>query len=223
MKPSSFYNRKVMIMNIAFLVREYVDSCKEREPIFVRNINVADINKNARDMEFHRLAKEGTIKRYKKGIYYKVKQTRFGELGIDKEELIIRKYIRNNNDIIGYITGPTIWNNWGLTTQVPNKKWIVTNVTKKNVHINDIRVKLIRPKIMVNSENYKLLQLLDVVNQMDYIQDIIWREFPNILINQINRFNEDELKQLIYLSNNYKKKVNDLICALIIKADTKER
>lgn len=115
-------------MEIAIIVKDYVDSCKEREPIFVKDVEVPIEYTNARDITFFRLEKDKKIKRYKKGIYYKPKVTMFGEVGIDTEQLILKQYIKKDDKINGYLTGPVVWNNWDITTQVPNRTWIATNL-----------------------------------------------------------------------------------------------
>ena len=64
---------------------------------------------------------------YQKGIYYKATQTPFGETTIDKEQLIIDKYLKDDN---GYETGPLILHKLGLTTQMPNQRTIASNKAK---------------------------------------------------------------------------------------------
>jgi hypothetical protein len=49
-------------MDIAKKVKQYVDECKEREPILVKEVKVEDKYKNARDITFYRLEKENKIK-----------------------------------------------------------------------------------------------------------------------------------------------------------------
>ncbi|MBQ3834789.1 MAG: hypothetical protein II816_04675, partial [Elusimicrobia bacterium] len=53
---------------------------------------------------------------YQKGIYYLTKKTVFGEIQIDKQQLIKDKYIDNN---CGYETDYNLLYKMGLTTQVP--------------------------------------------------------------------------------------------------------
>ena len=102
---------------------------------------------------------------YQKGIYYKTAITPFGEAGIKKEMLIADKYILPD---IGYETGLSVMNQMGLTTQMPNKRVIVTNVAKECVRTDkrlDIMIK--PPKTPVTAENKYYLQTLDVLEMMD--------------------------------------------------------
>ena len=114
-------------MDVTNMVREYVDKCEEREPIIIKDIKVLKEYENARNVAFNRLYKEKVIKIFEKGIYYKPKKTLFGELGIDKNQLINKRYLNQGNHVMGYLTGPVLWNIWNITTQVPNRTWIANN------------------------------------------------------------------------------------------------
>ena len=203
-------------MDIATLVKRHIDNYKEREPILVRDIVVLDKDKNARNIAFHKLERDNIIKAYKKGIYYKPQVTMFGELGIDTNKLIEKQYIKDaDENIKGYITGPVIWNEWKISTQVPNRKWITTNSVNRNTEIQDIRVKLIKPKISVNNENYKILQILDVIDKTEEIQDINWNNYIDILVNKINNLKTQELLKALELAKAYNNFVNNFTGVLI--------
>ena len=60
---------------------------------------------------------------YQKGIYYRTTVTPFGEVGINKEQLIADKYLLPN---IGYETGFTVMHQLGLTSQMPRQRILAT-------------------------------------------------------------------------------------------------
>ena len=64
---------------------------------------------------------------YQKGIYYRTTNTPFGEIGINREKLIARKYLDFDN---GYETGLRLLHHLGLTTQMPNEHLLATNAAK---------------------------------------------------------------------------------------------
>ncbi len=102
---------------------------------------------------------------YQKGVYYKTVVTPFGEAGIQKDKLIADKYILPH---IGYETGLSAMHKMGLTTQIPKRRVIVTNVAKDCIRTDkklDIRIK--PPKTKVNADNKYYLQTLDVLEMMD--------------------------------------------------------
>lgn len=202
-------------MDIAMMVKQYVENCKEREPIFVKDIEVEDQYKNARDITFHRLEKENKIRAYKKGIYYKPKYTMFGELGINKEQLILKQYIKQANHINGYYTGPVLWNNWNITTQVPNRIWIANNKIRRTTEVDDLKVKLVKPKTNIDEYNYEILQILDTIDQIDLIQDINWNNYIEALTTKLEKFDVVQLNYTINITKNYRKFVNNFAGALI--------
>ncbi len=99
---------------------------------------------------------------YKKGIYYRTKVTLFGELGIDKDALITDKYLADDN---GYESGLSLLHKWGLTTQIPNEKVIVTNgITSGTKKDKVLGIVAKSPKVAVNKDNKRYLQVLDVLD-----------------------------------------------------------
>ena len=74
-------------------------------------------------------------------------------------------------NVKGYVTGATLFNQVGLTTQVPNVIDIATNECKNyNKYTNNYLNTIIRkPKIEVTTENYKYLQLFDLIENKDNI------------------------------------------------------
>ena len=88
---------------------------------------------------------------YQKGIYYRTSVTPFGEVGINKEQLIANKYLLPN---IGYETGFTVMHQLGLTSQMPRQR-------------RKLGVTIRPPKTAVTAENKAYLQVLDVLELLD--------------------------------------------------------
>lgn len=61
----------------------------------------------------------GLIAKWSKGKFYKPRQTVFGRLEPAQEE-VIRDLLERNGETIGYLTGLSIYNRLGLTTQISN-------------------------------------------------------------------------------------------------------
>lgn len=102
---------------------------------------------------------------YQKGIYYKTLTTPFGELGIDKEQLIARKYLDPDQ---GYETGPGLLYRMGLTSQLPNGRVIATNAARECVRRDArLNVSICLPKTEITAENKAYLQCLDVLEQLE--------------------------------------------------------
>lgn len=102
---------------------------------------------------------------YQKGIYYKTSVTPFGEVGIDKEQLIADKYILPH---IGYETGYTVLYRLGLTAQMPRERLIATNIAKNCARTDKrLGVTIRPPKVTVTAENKAYLQVLDVLDLLE--------------------------------------------------------
>lgn len=144
-----------------------LDTYKPDEPIFLKNINFKNYTKNSIRQQMKQLTDKGLIARFENGIYYIPTITIFNDkstLGIDM--IISRKYLTENSQRCGYVSGYLLINYLGLTTQVPMVFEIVTNKTKKNIRrtlIKKSRVILRKPRTKVTNENYKYLQFLDAM------------------------------------------------------------
>ena len=106
-------------------------------------------------------------------------------------------------NVYGYITGPSLANKIGLTTQLPKDEYIVTN---NNRIVSDIdNIKLSKPVVEVTKDNYKILQVLDLLlnkNNVNYDCDN-----PNKVIYDYIIDNNIKFEGLLYYSKYYSKNV----------------
>ena len=169
-------------MNCSTLVLNYINSCEKNEPIFIEDIKeyiMQFYNEKEKENVFNnvkailnRLTKENIIKTAYKGIYYIPIENIFGEIPLATRKIVKYKYLVDKlGNVKGYVTGATLFNQVGLTTQVPNVIDIATNECKNyNKYTNNYLNTIIRkPKIEVTTENYKYLQLFDLIEIKDNI------------------------------------------------------
>lgn len=107
---------------------------------------------------------DSSLRKYKKGIYYRTEKTPFGEYDIDKKKLIQQRYLDGN---IGYETGYKILHRLGLTTQMPSGTEIATNRAKEKRYDKELGVVVRPPKTVVSKDNLLYLKILDVMALMD--------------------------------------------------------
>ena len=106
-----------------------------------------------------------SLRFYQNGIYYRTSVTPFGEMGIDKEQLIAHKYLNADQ---GYDTGAGLLYRMGLTTQLPNERLIATNAAQDCVRRDEkLNVSICPPKTKITAENKAYLQMLDAMEQME--------------------------------------------------------
>ena len=82
--------------------------------------------------------------------------------------------MRNNSGIFGYISGLMFANEVGVTSQVPAVFEVVTNrATSDYRETSLIRKKVIlrKPKVTVTEDNYRILQFLDLMRDVDDIAE----------------------------------------------------
>ncbi len=136
---------------------------------------------------------------YQKGIYYRVTSTPFGETGIDKEQLIEDKYLKDNT---GYETGLFVLHRLGLTSQLPNERVLATNRASDCARVDRKLGVVVRPpKVEINAENKQYLKILDVLDILDDAP--VDADNPYSIIGEyIERFGLEYVK-LLALANNY--------------------
>ena len=169
-------------MNCHNIILNYIQNCEKNETIFIDDIKeyvMQFYKKEEKEKIFNnvkeilnRLNKANIIKTAYKGIYYIPKTNIFGEVPLANSKIIQYKYLVDKfGNVKGYITGAKLFNNVGLTTQVPNVIDIVTNECKNNNKYENkyLNVIIRKPKIEINNENYKYLQLIDLIENKDNI------------------------------------------------------
>lgn len=117
-----------------------------------------------------KLCEEGKMIRFEKGIYYIPTDTLLGKSKLDPKKVIIKKYINDGNDKIGYFSGMTFINMLGLSTQMSNTLEIYTNNEPSRVRevpVGNQKVLLRRSRTEINSENSAVMSFLELMNFTD--------------------------------------------------------
>lgn len=141
------------------------------------------------------LVVQGKIKRLSKGRFYKPRLTDFGEL-IPDEYQIVKDLIEKNGKPIGYITGYTIFNQFGLTTQVPASIKIATKKEKNAIIRGMYRISFIKQENLITKNNIYLLQLLDCLRFFKEIPDTNPDQACKRLLYLINNLNIDQINTI---------------------------
>ncbi len=118
----------------------------------------------------NRMATSGKIVKLAKGKYYKPETTPFGNLQPNQAQSV-KDLLEENGKIVGYLTGYSIYNQLGLTTQVSNTIQIGKNQTRPNFKRERYTISFIKQKNNITKENIPLLQLLDAIRYIKKIPD----------------------------------------------------
>ncbi|MCD7825574.1 MAG: DUF6088 family protein [Clostridiaceae bacterium] len=146
------------------------------EPIFINELSVPEMSTNTMRQAIKRLADSGFLKRYDTGIYYIPKQSKLlGTSYLDPYTVILRKYVKDDTETYGYLTGVSFANQLGLTSQMPAVIEIVTNKesTKgRTLTIGGQNVRVKRSLIPITEKNASVLQFLDTVSQAEKYSEL---------------------------------------------------
>ncbi len=113
-----------------------------------------------------RLEKEGQIMRLTKGIYCRRVKQHLDIILQIKKHFFVSSYFGKKNEIIGYETGLSALNRIGLVSQMPRRRCIATNLHTKRVP-EGMQIEIRKPPIVVNSGNFRYLQILDAIRELD--------------------------------------------------------
>lgn len=157
------------------ILLEYINEQEPEQPILTEQIakyvvqqtGQTEINvKKAVNVNMARLEKAGHVVRVSKGIYCRRIPTAFGYYVPNREVLFCKRLLYEANRVIGYETGLSAMNRLGLVSQMPKRRIIATNLYRKKVPV-DILIEIRKPPVVINETNYRYLQLLDAISDMD--------------------------------------------------------
>lgn len=179
------------------LVKKLKEQFKENVPIFTNEI--LEIMKEYSRQRVYQMINEAlnkeTLIRYDRGIYYLPKETEFGNSILSLNDVINKKYIKNNGDVFG-IYGKFVNDlNFSISTQVPNVIEVITNIETRKVREIEIRGRKIilrKSRIPITKENegaYTLMELFNNINMRDF------KENRQIKENVFNYTKEKEIKR----------------------------
>lgn len=143
----------------------------EDTPIFVSEINMEGMNENTLRQQIMKLTDAGKLKRFDTGVYFIPGKSIFksGSM-ISAIQVIEKKYLKNKENVFGYLSGYMLANMMGLTSQVPIAYEVVSNnatTDYRKVTVGKTKVIVRRPKVTVTKENVNALQFLDLIKDVD--------------------------------------------------------
>ena len=104
-------------------VTEYISFIIDRLPkgyVFTYDDFITEVNKKEAVIKaLNRMVDSGKVAKLSKGRYYKPEKTPFGELQPTQKQ-VVKDLLEDNGKVTGYLTGYSIYNKLGLTTQVGN-------------------------------------------------------------------------------------------------------
>lgn len=161
-----------------------------------------------------RLIKKGTIKRITTGVFYKPKLSAFGELRPSEEELL-KPYLFQEGKRIAYITGASLYNRMGLTSQIPKIIKVASKVKRVSTNIAKTKIKPVKSYVDVTNTNYYLLEILDALKDFKTIPDLDKESAIVLLRNKIDTLPENDRSKIIKYAIKYPPRVIALLGAVL--------
>lgn len=197
---------------------EYIAFTIDRLPkgyVFTYADFTTEVNqKEAVIKALNRMVASGKISKLSKGKYYKPENTPFGNLEPNQAQ-VVKDLLEENGKITGYLTGYSIYNQLGLTTQVSNTIQIGKNQVRPNFKRERYTISYIRQKNTITKENIPLLQVLDAIRYIKKIPDAGIESSCRRLLSIIKDLSEQDKSTTVRLALKYPPATKALLGAML--------
>lgn len=165
----------------------------------------------------NRMVVSGKIAKLAKGKYYKPESTPFGNLEPNQYQ-VVKDLLEDEGKTIGYLTGYSIYNQLGLTTQISNTIQIARNDIRPSLNRDRYSIKFVKQKNTITKENIPLLQLLDAIRYIKKIPDSSTATACMRLVSLLKGLSEKEIATVVRLAQKYPPATRALLGALLDEA-----
>jgi hypothetical protein len=201
-------------MKIAQKIENQIKNIPEGSTFGYQNLVIEKNEYKAAYKTIERFVTSGTLGKTQKGVFYKPKQTIFGALKPSDNELL-KQYLFKNGQRVAYITGIRLYNEMGLTTQVPFIITIASKTRRNVVTIGKITIKPAKSYVDVTNDNYYLLGILDAIKDFNAIPDKDSDSVITILKNKVSALDTEKTKELLQYALKYPPRVRALLGAIV--------
>lgn len=178
---------------------------------------ITEVNrKEAVIKALNRMVKAGKLAKLAKGKYYKPENTPFGALQPNQAQ-VVKDLLEDNGKIAGYLTGFSIYNQLGLTTQVSNIIQIGKNQIRPNFKRDRYIISFIKQKNTITKENIPLLQILDAIRYIKKIPDATVETSCKRLLSILKSLTDKDKSTMVRLALKYPPATRALLGALLDK------
>ena len=182
------------------MIYEYIiNNFKKGEPIFLNEIPGS--SKDVIRQEMKRLTDEKKLERLYNGVYYIPYKTILGTEGkVSINQFIEKKYL----SVGGFLTGLSLVNKYGFTSQNPSVYEICTNeatTKQRKIDIDGNSLIIYKPLSIITKDNVKELEFLTLMSIIDKYKELDGNEYKNKLKEYVNKvdINFDIVKKYISL------------------------
>lgn len=207
-------DKMIKQQSISKKIKRKVASIPLGEVFTYRYFSTGPDEEQALAQALSRLVRAGKLVRVEKGKYYKPVTTQFGTMRPSEAE-VIKTLTKRGNESIGYLTGTSLYNRLGLTTQLSNVITVARNTRLPLKELNGYKIKFVIRSFKIKEADIPFLQLLDAFADIKRIPDTSPSKVIPVLVNKIKGFQDLQIKRLIQLAMNYSPSTRALLGAVI--------
>ncbi|MBK9732186.1 MAG: hypothetical protein IPO83_13025 [Chitinophagaceae bacterium] len=197
---------------------EYIAETINRLPkgyVFTYADLIKEVNKKEAIIKaLNRMAVSGKIVKLSKGKFYKPENSSFGKLPPNQNQMV-KDLLESDGKLIGYLTGYSIYNQLGLTTQVSSTIQIGKNEMRPSLKRERYTISFIRQKNTITKDNIPLLQILDAIRYNKKIPDSNPSSTCKRFLAIIKELTEKDKSTLVRLALKYPPATRALLGALL--------
>ena len=202
-------------MKVSEIIANTIDRLPADHIFTYSDFDIEVSRKDAVVKALNRMAASGKISKLAKGRFYKPRKTQFGALQPSPYQ-IAKDFLEQNDELVGYITGYSAYNNLGLTTQIPSALQIGTNKYRRAIKRGMYNISFIVQPNKITKKNIELLRILDAIRFIKEIPATTPNEACSRLISIISQLPEEKKIALSNLVLKYSPSVQ-AICGAILE------
>jgi len=205
-------------MKLAEQIRNKILALPEESTFGYADLCIAKEDYQTAAKALERLQKKETIKKISKGVFYKPKQTIFGEIKPDYNEQL-KPFLFRNGKRIAYVTGTSLYNQLGLTTQMAFRIKIASRSNRISINRGALKASAVKSYVEVTDDNYQLLGFLDAIKDIKTIPDAEVKTSVKILGGKIKNLSEKQTKEMVQYAIVYPPRTRALLGAMLENID----
>ncbi len=201
-------------MKVTDYILDKIDRLPKGYVFTYEDFNIDDNKKQALIKALNRMVKAKKLSKLSKGRYFKPETTPFGNLQPSQEQ-VVKDLLYNNGKIVGYLTGYSIYNKLGLTSQVSNSIQIGKNEIRPKFKRERYTISFVKQKNTITKKNIPLLQILDAIKYIKKIPDTTITTSCLRFLEILKSLDDENKKDLVRLSLKYPPSTRAILGALL--------
>lgn len=142
-----------------------------------------------------RMNSKNEISRLSKGVYYVPKASRYGLLAPNQHEIL--NYFTGANNKSGLRIGYSLYNKYGLTTQIGNSVELYSNnIQEERKFIHFVRIYKLGLKL--NPARVNLIEILEILENFVTIEDLNRANFVRYINSAIKNYEDKEAIEVLH-------------------------